>query len=178
MVVSRFKDTASLSTNCRRRLSRTACSIEQAVRAILPITKENKVIKKLIHELCADLATPAAMRAVPILLELAEFDEFCADVDELQQMIQAMDTLWEDEECFFLLGTSRRRNFILNEIIAATSTLQRRLDKITGDTRGHYFPCEDVIDGPGLYHFITVSGQVTQTIIAEDSILAAITFGV
>lgn len=135
------------------------------------------MIKKLIHELCADLATPAAMRAVPILLELAEFDEFCADVDELQQMIQAMDALWEDEECFFLLGTSRRRNFILNEIIAATNTLRRRLDKITGDTRGHYFPCPETIDGPGLYHFITVGGFISQTIIAEDIVLAAITFG-
>ena len=145
--------------------------------AILPVTKENKVIKKLIHELVADLATPAAMRAVPTLLELAEFDEFCADIDELQQMIQAMDTLWEDEECFFLLGTSRRRNFILNEIIAATNTLRRRLDKITGDTRGHYFPCTDVIDGPGLYFFITVAGTISQTVVAEDSLLAAITFG-
>lgn len=146
------------------------------------------MLKSLIHELVADLATPAAMRAVPTLLELAEFDEFCADVDELQQMIQAMDALWEDEECFFLLGTSRRRNFILNEIIMATNTLQRRLDKITDDTRGHYFPdtYEDDEEcfpatvpgnGPGLYHFITVGGFISQTIIAEDIVLAAITFG-
>lgn len=92
-------------------------------------------------------------------------------------MIQAMDALWEDEECFFLLGTSRRRNFILNEIIAATNILRQRLYKIIGDHRGHYFPCEDVIDGPGLYLFITVAGTITQTVVAEDSLLAAITFG-
>ena len=135
------------------------------------------MIKKLIHELVADLATPAAMRAVPTLLELAEFDEFASDVSELEEMISRMDALYDDDDCYFGLGTSRRRNYILGEIVFSTNVLRNRLNNILSDTRGHYFPCPETIDGPGLYQFITVGGLATQTLIAEDSVLAAITFG-
>ena len=141
------------------------------------VKKENKVIKKLIHELVADLATPAAMRAVPTLLELAEFDEFASDATELEEMISLMDALYDDDDCYFKLGTSRRRNYILGEIIFSMNVLRNRLDKIKSDTRGQYLPCGEVIDGPGLYHFVTVSKVITQTLIAEDSVFAAITFG-
>lgn len=135
------------------------------------------MIKKLIHELVADLATPAAMRAVPTLLELAEFDEFASDVSELEEMISRMDALYDDDDCYSELGTSRRRNYILGEIIFSTNVLRNRLNNILSDTRGHYFPCEEVIEGPGLYHFVTVSKVITQTLIAEDSVFAAISFG-
>ena len=135
------------------------------------------MIKKLIHELVADLATPAAMRAVPTLLELAEFDEFASDVSELEEMISRMDALYDDDDCYFELGTSRRRNSILGEIIFNVNMLRNRLNNILSNTRGHYFPCPEVIDGPGLYQFITVGGFTSQTLIAEDSVLAAITFG-
>ena len=135
------------------------------------------MIKKLIHELVADLATPAAMRAVPTLLELAEFDEFASDATELEEMISRMDALYDDNDYHFELWTSSRRNYILNEIIFSTNVLRNRLDKIKSDTRGQYLPCGEVIDGPGLYHFVTVSKVITQTLIAEDSVFAAITFG-
>ena len=147
------------------------------MRAILPITKENKVIKHTIQELVADLATPAALRAVPTLLELAEFDEFASDVDQIRQMLNALDKIFEDDDCYFALVGSKLRSYAMNAVCQAMHTLENRLDKIRSDTRGHYFPCEDVIDGPGLYFFITVAGTITQTLIAEDSILAAITFG-
>jgi len=135
------------------------------------------VLKKLIHELCADLAKPAALRAVPTLLEFAEFDEFASDVDQIIQMLTALDKIFEDDDCYFALVGGRMRNLAMNEITQAMRTLERRLENIYSDQRGHYFPCEDVIDGPGLYHFITVSGFISQTIHAEDGILAAITFG-
>lgn len=141
------------------------------------VKKENKMIKKLIHELVADLATPAAMRAVPTLLELAEFDEFASDATELEEMISRMDALYDDDDCYFELGTVLRRNYILGEIIFSVNMLRNRLNNILSDTRGHYFPCPETIDGPGLYQFITVGGLATQTLIAEDSVLAAITFG-
>lgn len=135
------------------------------------------MIKKLIHELVADLATPAAMRAVPTLLELAEFDEFASDATELEEMLSRMDALYDDNDCYFELWTSSRRNYIMVEIGLSVKILRNRLNNILSDTRGHYFPCEEVIDGPGLYQFITVGGFTPQTLIAEDSVLAAITFG-
>lgn len=135
------------------------------------------MIKKLIHELVADLATPAAMRAVPTLLELAEFDEFASDIDQIRQMLNALDKIFEDDACYFALTGGRMRNQAMNAVCQAMHTLENRLDKIKSDTRGHYFPCEEVIDGPGLYQFITVGGFISQTLIAEDSVLAASTFG-
>lgn len=141
------------------------------------VKKENKMIKKLIHELVADLATPAAMRAVPTLLELAEFDEFVSDIDQIRQMLNALDKIFEDHDCYFDLVGGRMRNLAMNAVTQAMHTLERRLENIYSDPRGHYFPCEDVIYGPGLYHFVTVSGFISQTLIAEDSVFAAITFG-
>lgn len=135
------------------------------------------MLKHTIHELIADLATPAAMRAVPTLLELAEFDEFASDATELEEMLSRMDALYDDNDCYFELWTSSRRNYIMVEIGLSVKILRNRLNNILSDTRGYYFPCEEVIDGPGLYQFITVGGFTSQTLIAEDSVLAAITFG-
>ena len=141
------------------------------------VKKENKMIKKLIHELVADLATPAAMRAVPTLLELAEFDEFASDVDQIRQMLNALDKIFEDADCYFALVGGHMRNQAMTAVCRVRYTLENRIENILSDPRGHYFPCEEVIDGPGLYQFITVGGFTSQTLIAEDSVLAAITFG-
>ncbi len=135
------------------------------------------MIKKRIHELIADLATPAALRAVPTLLELAEFDDFASDVDQIRQMLNALDKVFEDDDCYFALVGGRMRNQAMNAVCQAMHTLENRIENILSDTRGHYFPCGEVIDGPGLYSFITVGGFASQTLIAEDSVLAAITFG-
>lgn len=135
------------------------------------------MFSKTIHELIADLATPTALQAVDTLTELANFDETISGPHEIRQMLNLLDKLFENDEVYFSLIGSKLRNHAMNEVCRATHILEDLLDTFKADERGHYFPDSETIDGPGLYHFITVSGNVTQTIIAEDIVLAAITFG-
>lgn len=142
------------------------------------------MIRKTVYDLIEQLVSPTAMQAIDILTEFAEFDELSSDPGEIQQMLESLDKLFEDEDTYYALVGGGLRNRAMQDIRHAMRLLEHRLDKILSDTRGSYFPdthqenplnSKDI--GPGLYHFTTVSGRVIQTLIAEDSVLAAITFG-
>lgn len=144
------------------------------------------MISKTVYDLIEQLVSPKAMQAIDILTEFAEFDEFSSDKDEIQQMLELLDSLFEEDMYNALIG-GIDRNRAMQDIRQAMKLLKHRLDKILNDTRGEYFPasyedeecfpCNMTGNGPGLYYFITVSGQVSQTLIAEDGLLAAIAFG-
>lgn len=146
------------------------------------------MLRKTVYDLIEQLVMPVEMQAIDILTEFAEFDELSSDPGEIQQMLESLGKLFEDEDMYYALVRGSLRNQAVQDIRHAMRLLEHRLDKILSDTRGHYFPDtypEDEenptnlkdIGGPGLYHFITVSGRTTQTLVAEDSVLAAITFG-
>lgn len=145
------------------------------------------MLRKTVYDLIEQLVMPVEMQAIDILTEFAEFDELSSDPGEIQQMLESLGKLFEDEDMYYALVRGSLRNQAVQDIRHAMRLLEHRLDKILSDTRGYYFPDtypEDEnptnlkdIGGPGLYHFITVSGRTTQTLVAEDSVLAAITFG-
>ena len=135
------------------------------------------MLRKTVYDLIEQLVMPVEMQAIDILTEFAEFDQLSSDPGEIQQMLESLDKLFEDEDMYYALVGGRQRNRAMQDIRHAMRLLEHRLDTILSDTRGHYFPCEANFDGPGYYVFVTVGGHHTQTLVAEDSVLAAITFG-
>lgn len=86
------------------------------------------MIPQIINELIADLATPAALRAVPTLNELAKFDELSSDKDQIRHMVNLLDALFEDDQCYFSLVGSNLRNYAMNEVCRALHVLESMLD--------------------------------------------------